>query len=486
MNPFLPKLYLFLISFILAFSVAHFTFAQEEAPLDERIGTSHAQSIEEAHGLYRNYSINIYLNQLGRKLVRELDEKPAFDFSFKILNIPEPNAFALPGGHVYITRGLLCLLNNESELAAVLSHEIIHSAERHTIKHIKQSILPAILMLPGTLAGNLVNEDVARVFTPLNIGSQAIMAGYSRSHEKEADKKGVELLARAGYQPELLSSTLKRLSAANQHITGEEEKRSYLNKHPLTPRRVQYLERHTRKLVVHQDKPFVLDTKTDYLSLIKGIPAASDPDLGYFEGQTYIQPKYGFSIDFPEEWMTHKTASTIGAVDSTGAALIYMEYDSLFTSADSAALKTKPKMIDKFGRDNVKSMELDISGQPAQLLTIINTKATESYYLFVLWIDHQKHLFRIIGGGTQNFTNDIKAAAESFSVLSSKQLKQIEKVVIDTARLKAEESLATFNERTRNTWDVTKTALMNNIPENARLKKDMVFKIAIEQPYLED
>lgn len=450
--------------------------------LDERLGDKYSNTIEKQIGLYEKHSINQYLDSLGHKILQHLDEPSEFHYSFKILDMPEPNAFALPGGHIYVTRGLLGLANNEDELAGVICHEIIHTEDRHTVHHIKQSILPSFLRLPGALSGALINEDVAKVFTPLDISSKAIISGYSRSHEKKADKKGVGLMAKAGYDPLALGAVLKKLSDARALFMKQEEKRSYLNNHPFTPKRLRYINNLAENLEINEPKA-IRNGSLAYYKLIKGLTCDDNPGQGIFRDNKFMHPDLDIYFELPPNWILVNTATLVGAIDSTGQGLIYFQPENLYYSADTAMKYVEPKMVRNFGKDNVKGMELDINGHHAQLISIINYSGSTPFYLFALWVEHKGNVYRFIGAGTDINKDAIKITAESFNTLSDEQKSSIKNTVIEVATSKPQETLKNLNQRTNNVWDTETTAVMNGIDKNKPIEQGKAIKIAVKVPY---
>ena len=125
--------------------------------LDKELGAENAELVEVLMGIYPDKEMTAYVNAIGTKLLAALDKNP-FEFQFHIVDDPIPNAFALPGGYVYVTRGILSLTISEDELACIMGHEIIHVIDRHSIKQMRSSILPNMLELPGAIVGNVVSE----------------------------------------------------------------------------------------------------------------------------------------------------------------------------------------------------------------------------------------------------------------------------------------------------------------------------------------
>src|SRR5262249_42739442 len=148
-----------------------------------------------------------YVSSIGT-LLAHTTERPDIPFTFTVLDTPMVNAFALPGGYVYVTRGLIALADNEAELAGVLGHEIGHVVARHQAQRYSQSVLAGLgAAILGVATGSSVVGDVA------GTGAQAYIQSYSRDQEFEADMLGVRYMARAGYDPQAMATFLAKLQA---------------------------------------------------------------------------------------------------------------------------------------------------------------------------------------------------------------------------------------------------------------------------------
>jgi predicted Zn-dependent protease len=157
------------------------------AKSDKETGAKVAKQVEEQIGIYQAAVTTDYIREIGNRLVDNLKDHE-FDFQFQIADQWEPNAFALPGGYIYFSRGLLILANDEGELAGVLGNEISHVTERHSARQQERSIVPGLLSLPGAIVGNVVNEDLGNLInTPINMIGQVSLATYSRKQESDSD-----------------------------------------------------------------------------------------------------------------------------------------------------------------------------------------------------------------------------------------------------------------------------------------------------------
>ena len=155
--------------------------------------------------------VEAYVREVGGRIVSAVHD-PRWDFRFRIVDQPEPNAFSIPGGGVCVSRGLLALVNREDELAGVLAHEIAHVTRRHSAREQRKSIIPGLLTVPGHIVGGVVNQDLgALINAPLDTVGGAWLSRYSRSQEIEADRIAMDAAAKAGYDPLALGDTSRRL-----------------------------------------------------------------------------------------------------------------------------------------------------------------------------------------------------------------------------------------------------------------------------------
>ena len=170
----------------------------QDISVDKKLGAENALLVEREIGLYQHDSLYNLINKVGHKLVAKLKNNP-FEFKFFLADSPVPNAFALPGGYIYVTRGILLLIQTEDELAGILAHEIIHVSERHSIKQMKKGRIGGILQVPGNIINAVTGTRLGNIInTPIAFTSQAFISSYSRGREKESDTCGANLAASAG------------------------------------------------------------------------------------------------------------------------------------------------------------------------------------------------------------------------------------------------------------------------------------------------
>lgn len=266
----------------------------------------------------REPALAAYVQAVGAKLAA-VSERPAGPWQFLVVDRPEPNAFALPGGHVYVTRGLLALANSEDELAGVLGHEIAHVTASHSTKRLGAAVATAPLAIASGLAGlavGIVSPALGSAVAGAGelVTEGLVLAPYSREQEHEADEIGQTLAARAGYDPAALPRFLETLDREVALAPGQKrEGSSFFDSHPLTPDRVARTEERARQLARAAASP-IAGARGAFLAKLDGLVVGEDPAQGVFQGRVFLQPELGLALDFPAGWKTRNTNEAVGAL----------------------------------------------------------------------------------------------------------------------------------------------------------------------------
>lgn len=223
------------------------------------------------------------------------------DFTVTLLNSPVNNAFAIPGGYVYVTRQLVALMNNEAELAGVLGHEVGHVAARHSQKRESAATRNSILgvlgsVLAGAVLGNSALGQIGQKI--FSTGSQLLTLKYSRGQETEADSLGVNYLRRAGYDPRGMGTVLRSLAqqtALDARLTGSTDKvPEWASTHPDPASRV------TAALNMAGQSPRGIMSRDTFLNRIEGLTYGEDPKQGVVDGRKFIHPAFRMSFQAPQ------------------------------------------------------------------------------------------------------------------------------------------------------------------------------------------
>ncbi len=279
----------------------------------------HPKILKQFGGAYEDPALNRYVTSIGELLLRTT-ETPDASFTFTILNTPVVNAFALPGGYVYITRGLLALADNEAQLAGVLAHEIGHITARHSAQRYGQSLAATLgLTFLGVLAESEELNQIA------GIGANLFLKSYSRDHEFEADKLGLVYMSRARFSPNGMTEFLRNMKAHDelqQKLVGQggfDPLMGLLSTHPRTVERVEraYEAAHVNP------PPNPIIARDIYLRQIDGLLYGDDPAQGYVRGRSFIHPELKIRFDVPEGFTLINSEEVVLARNKSGARIIF-------------------------------------------------------------------------------------------------------------------------------------------------------------------
>lgn len=288
-----------------------------------RTGQKGDEEVRKEYGVYDNPALQRYVNEIGRRLAQK-SHRGDLEYHFTVVDSPEINAFALPGGYIYITRGIMAYLNSEAELAAVLGHEIGHVTARHSVQQYSASMAANIGVVLGSI---LVPELRGGAQDLLNLLGKALLSGYGRDHELEADRLGAEYLARAGYDPQAMVKVVGILK--NQELfdveiargEGREPRRYHglFATHPDNDARF--------KEVVGEASRFVPQTPTDdrqaaYLAQINGMVFGDSPSQGIVRDSRFLHDELGFGLNFPPTWKVKNSPDKVIALSPDNDAQI--------------------------------------------------------------------------------------------------------------------------------------------------------------------
>ena len=271
-----------------------------------------------------NPDLQAYVNEIGQRLAKQ-SHRPDLAWHFTVVDSPDVNAFALPGGYVYITRGIMVYLNSEAELAGVVGHEIGHVTARHGVRQQSAATAAGLgAVLGSILVPGLNNQAGATVMQSL---AQAWTAGYGRDHELESDRLGAQYLAKAGYNPQAMIEViglLKNQESFAAEQTGGREPRSYhgtFDTHPSNDARLKQVVGEASQYTVADPR----EGRNDYLQKIDGVYFGDSPDQGVIRNNQLLHAKLGLAIQFPPGWRVQNRPDRVVAVSPKGDAMIELQ-----------------------------------------------------------------------------------------------------------------------------------------------------------------
>jgi predicted Zn-dependent protease len=450
------------------------------AKQEQELGAEEAKKVEEGMGFADDSSFTPFLDQLGQRLAEHSPRKNV-TFQFHIVDMAEPNAFALPGGYIYVSRGLLALTNTEGELAGVVGHEIGHVAGKHAVQRIsKQAPFAVVFGLASGITG-LVSSTVGDLIGGIgNLAQSAIFSPYSRSQETEADEVGQQIAAEAGWNPVELSTFLANLEREVTLHEKEPRKPSFFDSHPATPDRVANTASHATSLTRAMRDP-ISPTNEAYLARLNGIVVGPRAANGVFHGTEFLHPELGIFVKFPEKWAHENAPQKIVAVAPDKDAAIVLEVamkgDDPF---DGVRMLGKAKHIDLAAQ----AKHLTINGLPAARAVVPTDGRTHAE---VIWIAHGGLIFQLVAVGSserfKTYQPLFEAVAGSFRPLSGHERARITETRIRLMTARKGETIEALAARSHSAWKADEVAVINGLVAATPLREGQVLKVAVEERY---
>ncbi len=280
----------------------------------------HAQVVRQ-YGVYDDPALQAYVKDLGQRLARA-SHRAHLKFEFTVLDSPEINAFALPGGYIYVTRGIMAYLDSEAELAGVLGHEIGHVTARHSVRQQAGQVATGLLgVLIGAATGESGLVDLSQA-----IGT-GIVRGYGRDHELEADRLGAEYLHAIGHDPDVMLDVIGVLKdqetyeVARAKQEGREPNvyHGVFSTHPRNDERLKTVVRAARKLSAQDYRDA---NQAAYYRRIDGLAWGPSARHGVIDGRRFLHPELRFAIDLPVGWQIVNSDAFLQARDPDSEAIV--------------------------------------------------------------------------------------------------------------------------------------------------------------------
>ncbi len=303
----------------------NFVLMSEDQEID--LGKQYHGQVMKQYKEYRDPELTALVNKLGGELAAN-GHRGDLNFHFTVLDSPEVNAFALPGGYIYITRGIVAYMNSEEELAGVLGHEIGHVTARHSVRQHAASTTAGLLGAVATIATG--SQGVGQLSGQLG---GALVSGYGRGHELEADRLGAEYLARTGYDPDMMLEVVGILKDQEEFEIqrAKEEGRQpriyhgVFASHPRNDQRLQEVVKAAEKYSNPQAKRTDPDT---FITMLEGVTFGDSEEQGIVRGNRFYHLPLDFRIEFPSGWRIENTQDQLLAVKPDDSAVYLVKLDS--------------------------------------------------------------------------------------------------------------------------------------------------------------
>jgi predicted Zn-dependent protease len=376
-----------------------------------QIGQEQNGLVEQELGFYEDANVTAYVNRVGQKLAT-VTELPSLTWHFHVIDSPDVNAFALPGGYIYVTRGILAVLNSEAQLAGVVGHEEGHVTARHTAQMLTRQQVANL----GLGVGSILSSDVRRVAGVAGTGLQLLFLKFSRANETQADELAVRYSARASYDARQIPPTYAALKALAQKSGSSTP--GFLSTHPDPGNREVTTRALANQAVAGKDVATLRVAEAEYKRALDGIVYGDDPRQGFFENGVFYHPQLRFQVTFPNGWKTQNTRAAVLAARSDQQAVVQMSVvpaqGATSPSQYVSALQQKGTIAGANGSSE------RISGWPAWLGTVqVQAQDGTSTSLYLGLVQRESGTFyQFLGAPAGAVQSEFISTARSLRTLS--------------------------------------------------------------------
>ena len=434
------------------------------------MGRNADPQIVAAYGLYPDSGMQRYLRGLGEELAA-LSERPNLPWTFRVLDDATVNAFALPGGFNYVTRGILAYFESEAELVSVMGHELGHVTARHGAHQMSQQQLASIGLVATAV---LLPENLQGFVGLAAAGVQIMFLSFSRSDESQADMLGLRYMSAARYDPYQMPNVYEMLNAVSAAASGGDRLPTWLSTHP------DPVDRGDRILELIDALPRPLGTMVDrgeYLARLDGMTYGQNPREGFFRDELFLHPGMAFQLRYPAGWATQNQRSMVAAQSPKKDAIMALTVveDAATPSAAARAFAAEE------GIEGGRVTESEVNGLPAASFEFQATLQDGTLSGGAYFIQFDDSVFRVLGysttAGWSGYRTAFRASAESFDRLTDQTALNVQPLTLSIVTVDRDMTLAEFSRDFPSQVALDRLALLNRrsaeetVPAGTMLKR---------------
>ncbi|MCP3141779.1 M48 family metalloprotease [Pyxidicoccus xibeiensis] len=420
---------------------------------DEEIalGRQGAQDVRQSIGLLDDAKVQEYVARVGLPMAKR-SERQDIPWSVQAVDDPVVNAFALPGGPVFVTRGLLTHLNSEAELASVLGHEIAHITARHSVEQLSKAQLAQV----GLVVGSVISEDVAKYGGLAAAGLQLLFLKYGRDDERQSDELGFRYMLESGYDVRDAANVFETLGRVGE-AAGGGGLPSWLSTHPNPEDRVQAARQRAEQAGVDVSK--LKQGRDEYLAMLQGMAYGEDPRQGFFQGSVFLHPGLRFQLTFPQGWKTaNQTQAVLG---------VSPREDAIVGLAPAGKLAPQEALRTFLSQQGIQPLDAAPAGYPPG--TAYFQAQTQQGVIrgVTTFLTHAGTTFQLLGytpaEGLATYDDAFRSTFSSFRELTDAAALAVQPARLELVKLDTAMTVQQFNERHPSTIPVEELALINGV-----------------------
>lgn len=428
------------------------------------LGKMTDQQIQATYGFYENPELTSYIAAMGQDIASR-SHRSHLQYSFKVLDTPVVNAFAAPGGYIYLTRGILAYLNNEAEVAAVIGHELGHVAGRHSARNMSR----ATLLQLGLGIGSALSEKIAQAAPYAQVGAQLLFLSFSRSDEYQADSLGVEYSTKAGFDSEKMADFFRSLERMNPEAAASGLP-DWFSTHPNPANRIEKVLKKSSSWKKRTNLPSYRINRNQLMAKIDNIVYGEDPRQGYVLNNMFYHPEMRFKFPVPQGWIVQNNPTQVVMADQGNKAAI------IFTLADKNDLTgAANEFAATEGLTVLSNRPLMINGLRAQEITSEITSDEQSIKLLSSFIQKEGlvFVFHALAAAADypTYSPVFSGTCKNFTVLRDRARINVKPATLKVVRVSRKQALRSFlQSQSVPAGDMEKVAILNGMLLSDQLK----------------
>jgi len=419
------------------------------------MGKEAAQQVQQSIGYYEDPKVQAYVSAIGMKMAKA-SERPNLPWEFHVVNDASVNAFALPGGFIFVTRGLMTSINDEAELATVVGHEIGHVTNRHSVQQMSKAQVAQL----GLGLGSILSSDVARVAGLASQGLSVLFLKYSRDAENQADQAGFRYALTQNYDVREMANVFVTLDRISAEAGGGGRLPEWLSTHPNPGTRVENTEARLDTLSRTLNNTIV--NREGYLQQIANMPYGEDPRQGFFQNGTFYHPGLRFQINFPQGWQTQNAPEAVMAGSPQQDAIIQLALAGKATPREAAQ-----QFLSQQGVQPGNTSTTSINGLPAASGYFSAQTEQGTVQGLVTFLSYGGNTYGILGytpqGKLASYDAAFRQTIGSFTELRNQAALDVKPARIELVKLPREMTLEQFNQQYPSTVPVAELAIINEV-----------------------
>lgn len=419
-----------------------------------QMGQQAAQEVASSIGVIDDAAMQTYVQRVGEALAAR-SERPHLPWTFRVVDDPTPNAFALPGGYIFITRGLLSIMDSEAELASVIGHEIGHVTARHSVTQISRGQLAQI----GLVLGQIFVPQTQALGGLAESGIGLLFLKYGRDAERQADDLGFRYALSERYDVREMADVFAALQMVGEQ-EGQSRLPTWLASHPDPGERIQRVQSSLDTLSAPLEG--VRIGAMEYFERIDNLVYGENPRAGFFRDGVFYHPEMRFRIDFPRGWQTRNMAQAVLAASPQQDGLIELTLAEV-NGAQAAA----ERFLGQQGIQQLRTTRETVQGLPAIVSYFQAATQQGEVRGLVGFIEHQGRTFQILGyAPAASFsTNQLQfqQTLASFRQLTDQAALNAQPNRIDVMRVPSTMTLTEFNRRNPSVIEIDELAVINQL-----------------------